>query len=221
MRLWNSVGAEASTSRISPYGTRPVLMSAWKPLQMPSARPSRFLSSSMTASRTMGALMMAAMNLPEPSGSSPAEKPPGIMRICEREMASARALSDSPSPAASRLRSTRISGSAPARRNARAVSYSQLLPGKTGMITRGLATRALGLRPERTAKLIGAGVPCGSLALVGKTDSSTPSCAARRSATETDAPGQAILASALVWPSTRCGSEPRSAAQATSSTTEP
>ena len=159
MRLWNSVGAEASTSRISPKGTRPVLMSAWNPLQIPKARPSRDFSSSMTASRTIGDFMIAAMNLPEPSGSSPAEKPPGIMRICEREMASAKALSDSARPAASKLRRTRISGSAPARRNARAVSYSQLLPGKTGMITRGLATRSLGLRPERTAKVIGAGTP--------------------------------------------------------------
>ena len=29
-----------------------------------------------------------AMNLPEPSGSSPPEKPPGIMTICARRMAS-------------------------------------------------------------------------------------------------------------------------------------
>ena len=38
-------------------------------------------SSSITASRTTGFRRVVAMNLPEPSGSSPPEKPPGSMRI--------------------------------------------------------------------------------------------------------------------------------------------
>ena len=56
-------------------------MRAWKPLQMPSIRPSRFFSSSMVASVTSGLRKKAVMNLPEPSGSSPPEKPPGTKMI--------------------------------------------------------------------------------------------------------------------------------------------
>ena len=48
---------------------------------MPSIRPSRALSRSRTASVTSGARKNAVMNLAEPSGSSPPEKPPGIMTI--------------------------------------------------------------------------------------------------------------------------------------------
>ena len=49
-RCRSGSGSCASVSTISPKGTRPSLMSAWKPLQMPSIRPSRLLSSSLTAS---------------------------------------------------------------------------------------------------------------------------------------------------------------------------
>ena len=38
-----------------------------------------------------------------------------------------------------RLRTMKISGSAPASRTARALSYSQLVPGKAGISTRGRA----------------------------------------------------------------------------------
>ncbi len=44
-----------------------------------------------------------------------------------------------------RLRSTTICASAPARSKARAVSYSQLVPGKTGTTTLGRAMPTLGL----------------------------------------------------------------------------
>ena len=44
---------------------------------MPSIRPSRAWSRSRTASVTSGARKNAVMNLAEPSGSSPPEKPPG------------------------------------------------------------------------------------------------------------------------------------------------
>ena len=56
-------------------------MRAWKPLQMPRTRPSRFCSRSITASAAWGDRRKAVMNLPEPSGSSPPEKPPGRKRI--------------------------------------------------------------------------------------------------------------------------------------------
>ena len=79
------------------------------------------------------------MNLAEPSGSSPPEKPPGSAMICDRAIASAKAATLPAMSAAERLRTTKTSASAPARSKARAVSYSQLVPGKTGMSTRGRA----------------------------------------------------------------------------------
>ena len=79
------------------------------------------------------------MNLAEPSGSSPPEKPPGRTIIWALWMASSRAWADWERRSALRLRTTTISGSMPARRQARAVSYSQLVPGKTGMTALGRA----------------------------------------------------------------------------------
>ena len=81
-----------------------------------------------------------AMNLPEPSGSSPAEKPPGSMTICAFSMPFTIASTDSSMPLAVRLRKMKVSTSAPARRKAFALSSSQLVPGKDGMNTRGFAT---------------------------------------------------------------------------------
>ena len=52
-------------------------MRAWKPLHMPRIRPSRRSRRSAIFSDTAGFLNVVAMNLPEPSGSSPPEKPPG------------------------------------------------------------------------------------------------------------------------------------------------
>ena len=88
------------------------------------------------------------MNLPEPSGSSPPEKPPGSMMICAlsdgafsmRAMVSSIAAGD-------RFLTTRTSASAPAFSKARAVSYSQLVPGKTGMNTRGRGALMAGDSP--------------------------------------------------------------------------
>ena len=114
-------------------------MSAWKPLQMPSIRPSRLLSRFMIASMMRGLRSAVAINLPEPSGSSPAEKPPGSITICARLMPSASASMDSSMPLAVRLRKTNTSVSAPARRNAFSLSSSQFVPGKDGINTRGLA----------------------------------------------------------------------------------
>ena len=84
------------------------------------------------------------MNFALPSGSSPPEKPPGSMTIWLLSMALTSALQLSATSAGVRLRMTRISGSAPARAKALAVSYSQLVPGNTGMMTLGFATPILG-----------------------------------------------------------------------------
>ena len=84
------------------------------------------------------------MNLPEPSGSSPPEKPPGRKRIWLSRSFRAKAAADSDTSLADWLLMTKISASRPARRAARALSYSQLVPGKTGMRTLGLAAPILG-----------------------------------------------------------------------------
>ena len=85
-----------------------------------------------------------AINLPEPSGSSPAEKPPGSITICAALMPLTSASTDSSMPFAVRLRKTNTSVSAPARRNAFSLSSSQFVPGKDGMNTRGLAICSFG-----------------------------------------------------------------------------
>ena len=62
------------------------------------------------------------------------------MTIWLARMALARAFVLSMTACGVRLFTMSVVGAAPARSKARAVSYSQLLPGKTGMITRGFAT---------------------------------------------------------------------------------
>ena len=133
------VGESLIKSRISPYGTKPSLISAWKPLQIPSIKPSRFSNKSLIASLIRGLRNIVAINLPLPSGSSPALKPPGIITICELLIYLTIASTDSSIAAAVKLRTIKVLASAPAASKARALSYSQLLPGKTGMNTRGLA----------------------------------------------------------------------------------
>ena len=197
------MGAWWSTSRISPYGTKPVLISAWNPLQIPKINPSRDFNKSIVASRTTGDLRIAAINLPDPSGSSPAENPPGIMSICERLMASAKACRDSANDSASPFLKTRISDSAPAWLNALAVSYSQLLPGKTGMITLGRATLTFGLWIKRVSKLKVSGSPAGSFALVGKIGSKTLSLIFNSSSIDTFTPGHEITGADWVFPKIR------------------
>ena len=82
---------------------------------------------------------MVAINFPLPSGSSPPEKPPGKAMMFARPIAAAIAFTLSSISEAERFLTTTISGSAPARRNYRAVSSSQFVPGKTGINTRGFA----------------------------------------------------------------------------------
>ena len=77
------------------------------------------------------------MNFAEPSGSSPPEKPPGIMTIWDARIRRANSAVDSATASGVRLFTTYTVGTAPARSKAAAESYSQLLPGNTGMTTRG------------------------------------------------------------------------------------
>ena len=159
-------------------------MRAWKPLQMPSMRPSRDWSSSRTASVTSGARKNAVMNLAEPSGSSPPEKPPGIMTIWLSRMRRASSWVLSATASGVRLLMTKTSALAPARSKACAVSYSQLVPGKTGMITRGRATWTAGVgrvAPEAARSNETASTFSPS-ARYGKTDSMAPSQASWSSA---------------------------------------
>ncbi len=86
---------------------------------------------------------MVAMNFPLPSGSSPPLNPPGIMRICAWSIASASALMLS-SMSGVEVPYDHYARPPPARANARAESYSQFVPGNTGMTTRGDATDAAG-----------------------------------------------------------------------------
>ena len=76
-----SVGAFSSCPVILPFGTRPSLIMAWKPLQIPSASPSLFCKRSSTAALISSFWKAVAKNLALPSGSSPAENPPGNMMI--------------------------------------------------------------------------------------------------------------------------------------------
>ena len=59
------------------------MINAWNPLQIPSIKPSLLVNKSFTASAILGFLNTVAMNFAEPSGSSPALNPPGIITICE------------------------------------------------------------------------------------------------------------------------------------------
>ena len=84
------------------------------------------------------------MNLPEPSGSSPPEKPPGMKIICASPAFFAKLSADFEIPSLVRLLITKISASAPALSTAFAESYSQLVPGNTGIRTLGFATLIAG-----------------------------------------------------------------------------
>ena len=74
------VGESSVTFPISPYGRSPDFISAWNPLQIPRIRPSLSRNFAI-ASATFGLDSTVAMNLPEPSGSSPELNPPGIISI--------------------------------------------------------------------------------------------------------------------------------------------
>ncbi len=96
------------------------------------------------------------MNFAEPSGSSPPEKPPGIMTIWLSRMAAARAAMLSATASGVKLFTISVVGRAPARSNACAVSYSQFVPGNTGMMTRGFAIEPLYVSGSLSSHVMGA-----------------------------------------------------------------
>ena len=89
----------------------------------------------------------------EPSGSSPPEKPPGRNRIWAFWMARSSSRAESARAWGVRLRITTVSASIPARRQARTESYSQLVPGNTGITTRGLAISPSNTAGERRSQV--------------------------------------------------------------------
>ena len=106
-------------------------------MQIPSASPSLSFNSFSTASLIFAFWNAVAKNFAEPSGSSPALNPPGNMIICACPMAFSNSATDPLISSASRLRNTFVITFAPARSNARLLSYSQFVPGKTGIKTVG------------------------------------------------------------------------------------
>ena len=119
-------------------------------MHIPSIKPSRLLRSFVTASLTFGFLNVVAINLPEPSGSSPPEKPPGSIMICDDSISSTILSIVSLIADDERLFTTRILVSAPAFSNALAESTSQLVPGNAGINTFGFATLFLATNIERS-----------------------------------------------------------------------
>ena len=91
-----------------------------------------------------------AMNLPEPSGSSPPENPPGSITIWLVSISLTILSIVSLISAGVRLFTTRIDASAPAFSNARAVSTSQFVPGNAGINTLGFATLFLATKILRS-----------------------------------------------------------------------
>ena len=119
-------------------------MSAWKPLHTPSINPSRFSRRFVTCSLTAALRKNAVMSLALPSGSSPPEKPPGMTMIWLSLTALAKRSTLSATSALVKLQMMNCSASAPASSRARWVSYSQFVPGKTGIIAFGRAILTAG-----------------------------------------------------------------------------
>jgi len=135
--LYVSVGESGCCPVISPLGTRPSLIRAWNPLQIPSASPSRSFNNFSTASFIFAFLNAVAKNFADPSGSSPALNPPGNMMICDCSIAFSNTSTESTISDALIFLNTFVITFAPALSNAFALSYSQFVPGITGINTVG------------------------------------------------------------------------------------
>ena len=123
-----------------------------------------------------------------------------------------------------RFFTTRISGIAPAFSKARAVSTSQLVPGKAGMNTRGLATLIAGAFRFRSPHR-GTSLATGTAwAPLGKIFSRVPIQAASSSSRSITSPWNFTWDLAQVWPrgsTVRAGSEARSASSERATTRAP
>ena len=132
------VGIVSSISLISPYGNNPNFTNAWNPLQIPNINPSFSYRCLWIKSFSFGFLKILLMNFPEPSGSSPALNPPGNMMICAFSISFANNSIESCISCGFKFLNTTVLTLAPASSNAFAESYSQFVPGNTGMNTWGL-----------------------------------------------------------------------------------
>ena len=100
-------------------------------------RPSLALSISIVFSLIRSFLKNDVMNLPDPSGSSPPENPPGIKIIWDNSICFANSSIDLSMSSEVKLRIIIILGIPPALAIAFAESYSQFVPGNTGIRTCG------------------------------------------------------------------------------------
>ena len=129
------VGIVSSISLISPYGNNPNFTNAWNPLQIPNINPSFSYRCLWIKSFSFGFLKILLMNFPEPSGSSPALNPPGNMMICAFSISFANNSIESCISCGFKFLNTTVLTLAPASSNAFAESYSQFVPGNTGIKT--------------------------------------------------------------------------------------
>ena len=115
-----------------PYGRRPDLTRAWNPLQIPIIKPPRSMKLSM-ATRTFSLSKMLTINLADPSGSSAAEKPPAKKIMLAFSILSTIVSTDlTIASSLSVTNGTKLTF-APSFSKALAESYSELVPGNTGM----------------------------------------------------------------------------------------
>ena len=96
---------------------------------MPKIKPPRAINASIAA-LTSAFNKILTMNLAEPSGSSAAENPPANIRMFALAMCATIYFIDA---AIAIVLNGTISATAPAASNAFAVSYSQFVPGNTGI----------------------------------------------------------------------------------------
>lgn len=87
-----------------------------------------------------------AMNFAEPSGSSPIENPPTKVKMWQASIFLLNLSTDSNRFSLLKLFKTNTSTSNPSLSNAFLVSYSELVPGNTGISTFGLSTFSLYLK---------------------------------------------------------------------------
>ena len=106
-------------------------------MHTPNASPSRSFSNLSTASLIFAFLNAVAKNFADPSGSSPALNPPGNIIICALEIAFSNSSTEERMSSASKFLNTFVITFAPALSKALALSYSQFVPGNTGINTVG------------------------------------------------------------------------------------
>ena len=110
---------------------------------MPRHKPSLLLSKVITSSFIFAFWNAVAKNFALPSGSSPAENPPGNIMICAFLISSAKTSTESLISWAVKFLNTLVTTLAPALSKAFVLSYSQFVPGNTGINTFGFACFSL------------------------------------------------------------------------------